>query len=78
MTYPQAFIFNRLPNNPTIKHVYSIVLTCGTMLWFNRLYEGFAHLMISAAITYVVTKYYKGKRMPWFNFALLMAHMSFR
>ncbi|KAJ2962621.1 hypothetical protein NQZ79_g2208 [Umbelopsis isabellina] len=77
MTYPQAFIFNRLPNNPTIKHVYSIVLTCGTMLWFNRLYEGFAHLMVSATITYIVTKYWKDKRMPWLNFALLMAHMSF-
>jgi hypothetical protein len=78
MTYPQAFLFNQLPNNPTIKHVYSIVLTCATMLWFNKLYAGFAHLMASAIITYILTKYWKDKRMPWVNFAVLMAHMSFR
>ncbi|KAI9286153.1 membrane bound O-acyltransferase [Umbelopsis sp. AD052] len=76
MTYPYAYLYNRLPNNPNIKHLYSIVLTCVTMLWFHRIYEGFAHIIVSSIITLVVTKYYKDKRMPWVNFVLLMIHMS--
>ncbi|CAO3672054.1 unnamed protein product [Umbelopsis vinacea] len=76
MTYPYAYLYNRLPNNPTVKHLYSIVLTCGTMLWFHRLYAGFAHIIASATMTYVLTKYWKDKRAPIVNFVLLMIHMS--
>lgn len=78
MTYPYAYLYNRLPNNPAVKHLYSIVLTCGTMLWFHRLYAGFAHIIASATMTYVLTKYWKDKRAPIVNFILLMIHMSIR
>ncbi|RUS23259.1 membrane-bound O-acyltransferase domain-containing protein [Endogone sp. FLAS-F59071] len=77
LTYPYAVIFNHLPDSPTIKHLFSIIITTITFVWFHGLYVGFAQLLSNALFVYFFMKYNKGKWAPLVVFVLTMMHMSY-
>lgn len=46
------------------------------MLYMLRSYIGFLHIGSTCLISYLLVKYYRGSRMPWINFAIVIISMS--
>lgn len=77
LSFPFSFLYKRLPDRSyKLKHIYIISVSAFFLFGVSELYNGFRTLFISSFFTYIITKYWKSKMMPWFNLAFLMAHLA--
>lgn len=78
LSFPVSAVFKRLPDNQiTLKNVYIITFGAIYIFFILEIYGGFLVLAGNAAFTYLITRYYRSKLMPWINFIFLMALLCF-
>ncbi|ODV94415.1 hypothetical protein PACTADRAFT_25649, partial [Pachysolen tannophilus NRRL Y-2460] len=76
LSFPLNAIFKRMPDHYyNFKNYYIIGVSAFYIFEILELYSGFMTLFISSMFTYLITKYYKSKYMPWINFIFLMSHL---
>ncbi|KAI8061625.1 MBOAT, membrane-bound O-acyltransferase family-domain-containing protein [Gongronella butleri] len=73
--FPAAVVHRCLPN-AFIKHWMTILFTSFLMLKVLNASRGFAHIIGTSLFSYIFTKYYRGSRGPWINFALIMISLA--
>lgn len=76
-----SFVFNlglrRIPDHKVkSKCIYIVSLSMFYIFGVLNLYQGFQTLFISTLFTYVITRFYHSKFMPYVNFAFLMGHLA--
>ncbi|KAK9767954.1 Lysophospholipid acyltransferase [Basidiobolus ranarum] len=76
-TYPLALIFRKLPNNATIKHLYSLLTTFILFVVVSNQFYGVLHILFGSLISYFIAYFVKGSLGPKLVFVIAMAHMSY-
>ena len=76
-SYPLNAILKRLPDsNIKLKCYYIIAMSSLYIFGILNLTTGFRTLFIDTTFTYLLTKFYYSKFMPFVNFAFLMGHLG--
>ncbi|ORY08115.1 MBOAT-domain-containing protein [Basidiobolus meristosporus CBS 931.73] len=70
-------MFRKLPNNPTIKHIYSILSTLFLFVVISNQHYGVLHILLGSLVPYFITLFVKGSLAPKLVFVFAMAHMSY-
>lgn len=76
LAFPFSAIFKRLPDsNYTLKNYYILLVSGIYIFLILKIYTGFFVLLFNAMFTYVLTKYYKSRFMPWVNLIGLLGFL---
>lgn len=76
-----SFVFNiglrSIPDHKVkSKCIYIVSLSMFYLFGVLNLYQGFQTLFISTLFTYVITRFFHSRFMPYINFAFLMGHLA--
>lgn len=76
-----SFFFNiflrRIPDNKVnLKCLFITSVSMFYLFGVLNLYQGFQTLFISTTFTYLITRFYKSRFMPFVNFAFVMGHLA--
>lgn len=76
-SYPLNVILKRLPDkNINLKCYYILFMSSVYLFGVMNLATGFRTLFISSMFTYLITRFYKSKFMPYINFMFVMGHLA--
>lgn len=76
-SFPLNGILKRLPDSNTRLKCYFIVTVSAFYIFgVLNLYDGFRTLFISTMFTYVITRFYQSRFMPYVNFVFVMGHLA--
>ena len=76
LSFPISAIFKRLPDtNYQLKNTYIIAASAVYIFFILEIYKGFFIILGNALFTYLLTKYYKSRFMPWLNLIGLMGFL---
>lgn len=77
LAFPFSAIFKRLPDaSYALKNYYIIVVSAVYIFLILKIYMGFLVLLFNALFTYLLTKYYRSRFMPWVNLIGLLAFLA--
>lgn len=75
-SFPLSAIFKRLPDdNYQLKNFYIIGISAVYIFLILNIVTGFFVLLFNAIFTYLLSKYYKSRFMPWVNLIALMGFL---
>lgn len=73
LSFPISAIFKRLPDsNYRLKNFYIIGASIIYIFFILEIIKGFFVILANALFTYILTRYYKSRFMPWVNLIVLM------
>lgn len=76
-SFPLNAILKRLPDEKEkTKCIYIIVSSMIYLFGILNLYSGFRTLLISSTFTFLITRFYHSKFMPYLNFVFVMGHLA--
>lgn len=76
-SFPLNGILKRLPDERiTLKCYFIIAISAFYIFGVLNLYDGFVTLFISTMFTYVITRYYQSRFMPYVSFVFVMGHLA--
>lgn len=77
ISFPFDAILKRLPDHKTtLKCCYIVSVSAFYLFGILNIYDGFRTLFISTMFTYLITRFYKSKFMPYLNFVFVMGHLA--
>ncbi|GMM31514.1 lysophospholipid acyltransferase [Martiniozyma asiatica (nom. inval.)] len=77
LSFPFSAIFKRLPDAQIkLKNSYILVVSIIYIFFILEIFTGFFILLGNALFTYLITRYYKSKFMPWVNLIGLMGFLA--
>ncbi|KAK9463358.1 MBOAT, membrane-bound O-acyltransferase family-domain-containing protein [Lipomyces oligophaga] len=78
LSYPFCAVLKRLPDHTLVyKQVFCLVISLFYLLGIFDLWRGLIDLLVAAAVTYGLAKYFKSAVMPWLTFFFLMSHLMY-
>jgi lysophospholipid acyltransferase len=78
VSYPAALIYKLLPQNPNLKHLFSITIAVIVLFGVFDLSNAFYTMLISSLITYIIMYYVKGAWGPRIVFLYALGHLSIK
>ncbi|CCF59282.1 hypothetical protein KAFR_0G02490 [Kazachstania africana CBS 2517] len=76
-SFPLTYILKRIPNkNLNLKCTYIISISVFYLVGILNIPSGLRTLLISSMFTYVVTRFYHSRFMPYVNFVFVMGHLA--
>ncbi|KAF7331726.1 Lysophospholipid acyltransferase [Mycena kentingensis (nom. inval.)] len=77
VAYPLGSVFIRIPSSrPDLKHAFNIAVTATFFFPVLQLGQEFFQLLGSILATFFISKYVRGRRMPWIVFVIVMGHLT--
>lgn len=77
LAFPFSAIFKRLPDTDySLKNYYILIVSGIYIFLILKIYMGFLVLMFNAMFTFLLTKYYKSRFMPWANLIGLLGFLA--
>ncbi|SCU90586.1 LADA_0F05116g1_1 [Lachancea dasiensis] len=76
-SFPFNAILKRLPDgNLTLKCWYIVGVSAFYLFGVLNIFTGFRTLFLSTMFTYVISRFYRSRFMPYLNFVVVMAHLA--
>ncbi|AET38627.1 lysophospholipid acyltransferase Ecym_3123 [Eremothecium cymbalariae DBVPG len=77
ISFPFNALLKRLPDNRlNVKCIYIVCVSGFYLLGILNMFDGCRTLLLSSVFTYVITRFYKSRFMPYLNFVVLMGHLA--